>query len=120
MPELTELQHQCKFFKWANENCVLARRYMFAIPNGGHRGKKEAAILKHQGVKRGVSDIFFAYPLGGYHGLFIELKQNIKSNRSPEQSHWLEEMTYLRYQASYAYGWEQARDILLEYLGKKI
>lgn len=47
---------------------------LFAVPNGGRRGAAEAAILKGEGVRTGVPDLFLAVPRGRYHGLFLELK----------------------------------------------
>jgi len=33
----------------------------FHVPNGGHRGKVEASILKSMGVRAGVSDFIFVH-----------------------------------------------------------
>lgn len=50
-------------------------RLLFAIPNGGHRNKVTAAILKSEGVTSGVPDLFFAFPSAGCSGLFLEMKR---------------------------------------------
>lgn len=47
---------------------------LFAVPNGGRRSRIEVSILKGEGVRAGVPDLFLAVPCGGYHGLFLELK----------------------------------------------
>ena len=44
------------------------------IPNGGSRGKKEAAKLKRMGVLAGVSDLHLPVAKAGYIGLYIEMK----------------------------------------------
>lgn len=46
----------------------------FAIPNGGSRNPIEAANLKRQGVKAGVSDVIILIPKKGFASLCIEFK----------------------------------------------
>lgn len=59
-------------------------RWIFAVPNGGHRLSAVAGKLKAQGVRAGVFDNLIPVPRNGYHGAWIELK--IKPNTlSPEQ-----------------------------------
>ena len=48
---------------------------VFAIPNGGQRGKQEAVRLKAEGVLAGVPDLLIPEPRGLYHGLFVEMKR---------------------------------------------
>ena len=71
-----EEQEQIAIFRWATmqEGQYPVLRYMYHIPNGGHRNKVTAGRLKAAGVKRGVPDICLPFPLGGYAGLYIELK----------------------------------------------
>lgn len=47
---------------------------LFAIPNGARRDKVVGAILKKEGVRAGVPDLFLAVPRHCWHGVFIELK----------------------------------------------
>ncbi len=79
----------------------------------------EAKSLKAQGVKSGVSDYFLAYPLAGYHGLWIELKRVAKARSvvSEAQRIWLGSMKSLGYKAMVAYGAQDASDKINEYLG---
>jgi len=90
---------------------------MYANHNGGYRRPREAATLIHAGTNRGVPDIHLPFPAGGYYGLFIELKKDTKAKRRPEQIIYLEELTLLGYKAVFACGWEEAVDVLVEYLG---
>lgn len=66
----SEVQRHCiKWFRYQ-----YPRLTIFAIPNGGARGRVEAAIMKGEGVLAGVADLFLLAPSKGCHGLFIEMK----------------------------------------------
>jgi hypothetical protein len=101
--------------------------FLFAIPNGGRRNVREAARLKKQGVKAGVSDLFFAYPVAGKHGLWIEMKKQQKDFKSAAESLrsvstnqqlWIQQMKAQGYEAEVAFGWADALEIINEYLGE--
>lgn len=68
----SKLQQSC--VRWFDYQYPRYRLNLFAIPNGGRRSKIEAAIMKGEGVRAGVADLFLAVPNGKYHGLFIEMK----------------------------------------------
>jgi len=102
--------------------------YLLAIPNGGKRNVREAARLKRQGVKAGVSDLFFAYPVGNYHGLWIEMKKrrdqfkrpsDIKRAASDSQIEWIVQMRDQGYAAEVCFGWIEAMELIVEYLQGK-
>jgi hypothetical protein len=79
--EESKIQQACiKWFRLQHPDYIL-----FAIPNGGRRGKAEAAIMKGEGVLAGVADLFLAMPSGRHHGLFIEMKTEI-GRQSPAQA----------------------------------
>lgn len=94
--------------------------FLHAIPNGGYRNKKTAADMKAEGVKSGVPDIFLPYPLGKYHGLYIEMKRTQGGKLSDNQKTWLEYLNAQGYLAVVCRGFEQARDIIINYLTGKI
>ena len=113
--EAVEQQH---LFQWA---AFAAGRYpelrfMFHVPNGGSRNKAEAAHLKAQGVKAGVPDICLPVPRAGKHGLWIELKAG-KNKTTERQDAYLEFLKEQHYHVAVCYGWEEAREVILEYLG---
>jgi hypothetical protein len=68
----SRLQKAC--VKWFRTQ--YPKHILFAIPNGGSRGKIEGAILKAEGVLAGVPDLFLAVPNEAEHysGLFLEMK----------------------------------------------
>lgn len=116
--KVSEHDHQVSLMRWI---ALSTPRYpvlglIFAIPNGGARHIKVAAKLKAEGVKKGIPDLFFAYPARGYHGLFIELKT--ESGRvSKEQKEMIERLSKVGYKAVVCRGWEDAKDEILNYLG---
>ena len=115
-----EDQEQAFLFQWAkrNEHHIPELALLFAIPHGGHRSKRTAALMKLTGTKRGVPDIFLPVARNGYHGLWIELKRCDKSARpTPEQKEWIERLSAQGYRAVVCHGFESARDTIIEYLG---
>jgi hypothetical protein len=60
------------------------KHVIFAIPNGGVRGRVEAAIMHGEGVLAGAADLFVMHGSKGKHGLFIEMKSE-QGRQSPTQ-----------------------------------
>ncbi len=117
----TEEAEQTALFEWAARQ---AGRHpelglLHAIPNGGKRGKAEAARMKMAGVKAGVPDMFLPVPRGSFHGLYIELKRRKGGRVSPEQAEWLERLSDEGYFCQVCKGWEEAAELIREYLGRK-
>jgi len=114
----SEAQHQAALFEWAawNRKKYPELKMLHAIPNGGSRHPAEAANLKRQGVKSGVSDIFLPAPRRGYHGIYIEMKAP-KGRLSPVQKEWLEAVKREGYYAAVCYGADKAIALLTWYLG---
>lgn len=123
-----EDSHQEALFSWARtKGFVLPGRglvnlvdYMYAIPNGGKRGKLEGARLKKQGVKAGVSDIHLTLPHNGFYGLWIELKRPIikgqsKPSVSKSQKEWINRMNNNGHKAVVAYGVKEAKAAIESY-----
>lgn len=60
---------------------------LFAVPNGGARDAVTGAILKAEGVRRGVPDLCLPVSRPGYPGgLFIEMK--VPGNRPSKDQKW--------------------------------
>lgn len=62
-------------------------RLLFAVPNGGARNAREAAIMKAEGVTAGVADVILLYPARNYNCLCIEFKTG-KNSQQPNQKEW--------------------------------
>lgn len=112
----SEFYEQKTLFSWAKYNPRL--KWMFAIPNGGKRDPKVGYIMKLQGVKPGVSDIFLPIPSKGFHGLFIEMKR--KGNKtSPLQKEFISDMTVNGYMCIVCFSAEEAIENINYYLRRK-
>lgn len=92
--------------------------YLFAIPNGGARSRIEAARLIGLGVRRGVSDLMFAWPVCGFHGLFIEMKATSPHDSpvSEYQKAFLERMSNAGFAVAVCPGFAAGKDDILYYL----
>lgn len=114
---MKEHQQQVALMHW-----VQMQQYQFpelnllhAIPNGGARDPRVGAMLKREGVKRGVPDLSLPVPRGGYHGMYIELKSE-KGRPTPEQKYWLSVLTEQGYYAVLARGWITAAEAITDYM----
>lgn len=110
-----EVEHQKLIIKWATTHPI-CKDYLLAIPNGMRCNYKQARSHVAQGLRKGVSDLFLAYPAGNYHGLWVELKKDRHSYLSEEQIKWLERMADVGYDAQPAYGYKEAISIIENYL----
>lgn len=121
-PVATEREEQTALFAWAR---VLQRkhpelRWLYASMNGlAASSKGEAQRAKAAGMKAGVPDISLPVPSGGYFGLYIELKRKNgeRFDLSTNQLDWLQGLKNNGYRAEVAFGWEHAKNIILDYLG---
>ena len=114
----TEAQEQAALFLWAEraKGKYPALGMLFHIPNGGSRNLLEAAHLKSQGVKPGVPDICLPVPSGKFSALYIEMKRRKHAEISEAQRGWIEALNRVGNRAVVCYGWDEAREALVEYL----
>lgn len=113
-----EDSEQATLFEWAT---YAAGKHpelelLYAIPNGGYRHKRTAAILKRTGVKAGVPDIHLPVAKGKYHSLYIEMKRRKNSTTTVNQKLWHEALKEQGHACHVCKGWEEARDVILKYL----
>lgn len=111
----TEHQEQVAFFEWWNIWSHGLPYLAFAIPNGGARNAVTGAMLKREGVMRGVFDVMVAWPRNEKHGLFIELKRRKGGSVSPEQKEFMERMTEAGYECHVCRGWNEAAEVVKDY-----
>lgn len=83
----------------------------FAVPNGGHRAKSVAAILKATGIKPGVSDIVGCHAALGVG--FLEIKTEARgSGLSKAQRDFRDECEAKGFAYAVARSRDEAQDIL--------
>lgn len=113
-----EAQEQKALFEWAEwaKGKYPALALLYHIPNGGSRNPIEAHNLKAQGVRPGVPDICLPVPNAFHTALYIELKRRKGGRVSDEQRGWIAALNRVGNLAVVCKGWEEARDVILEYL----
>lgn len=114
----TEAEEQATLLNWCRmqEGRHPELGLLFHIPNGGKRGKAEAARFRAEGVKAGIPDLMLPVARGGKHGLFLELKRKAGGRVRPEQKDWMDKLKEQGYEAQVCRGWEGAAEALLRYL----
>lgn len=115
----TEHEEQVLLFRWAHEN---EHRYpvlplLHAIPNGGHRLKAVAGKLRAEGVKAGIPDVHLPVARNGFHSLYIEMKRTKGGRLTLDQNEMIARLRLANNQVEVCKGWEEARDVLVQYLG---
>lgn len=113
----SEHSEQVALFEWADlqKNKYPELSLMFAIPNAGKRSYQMARYLRSEGLRSGVPDILLPAAKNKYHGLFIELK-NGKNKASENQNKYLKDLNQQGYKAVVCYGFEEAKDTIVNYL----
>ena len=114
---MSEHDEQAALIEWANyqANTCPELDMLFAVPNGGHRAKRTAAMMKAEGVKPGVPDLWLPVKRQGFTGLVIEMKYG-KNKPSDWQRWWLESLKAQNWQTAVCYSFDEARQTILNYL----
>ncbi len=119
---------QAALINWADSTPIHDARFkggkvgdfLFSVPNGGGKLPMKTCIrLKKTGLRSGVPDLFFSYPCGGLPGLFIEMKRRKNSATTENQRVWMDRLEQVGYRVDKCKGWDEAREVILEYLGRK-
>jgi hypothetical protein len=127
-PSHPESKLQIACVTWFNMQWRQYQGLLFAIPNGGKRGKVEAGIMKGEGVVPGVADLMLAVPSTRsiaavnlrpqyefVHGLFIEMKYG-PGKQSPAQIAFEQAVTAQGYQYSVCRTLEEFMNVINTYL----
>jgi len=114
----TEHAHQVALMAWCALNFEVypKLKLLFAIPNGGERNPVVAARLKAEGVRSGVPDLMLPVARHGRFGLFIEMKKPKQGKVQGSQAEWHRDLDTEGYGVAVCFGWEEARDCLVQYL----
>lgn len=114
----SEAEEQKALFEWRDwaKGKYPALELLYHIPNGGSRNPIEARHLKEQGVMPGVPDICLPVPNLHHTALYIELKRRKGGRVSDNQRGWIAALKKYGNMAVVAYGFEDAKRIILEYL----
>lgn len=77
-PDISEIQLQSSFFRWAWNTYPTTRRLLYHVPNGGTRNRIEATQLKASGLVAGVWDMSFLWR-SQLHYFEFKVRRNILS-----------------------------------------
>ncbi len=102
---------------------------IFAVNNNAGMGDSDVGAMRGAkarqiGVKAGVGDTMLPLARHGCHGLFVEMKRRAlkpkrkgsKGGLSDDQIEFRDQVQADGYGYAVAYGWEEARDIIIQYL----
>lgn len=118
MNKHTEHDLQVACVRWFRLQYSRCGRLLFAIPNGGQRNLVVAAKLKAEGVVSGVPDMFLALPNGGYHGLWIELKNGRAGRLSEHQKEMIDSLRAMGYCCVVCRTIDEFMGAVKEYMGE--
>ena len=83
----TESKIQIAAVRWFDYQYPALSRCLIAVPNGGARNKREAGIMKAEGVRAGAADLILLTPRGGFGSLCVEMKTKT-GKQSTKQKEW--------------------------------
>lgn len=90
-------------------------KLFFAVPNGGRRNAREAAIMKTEGVTAGVADAILLIPNKDFHALCIEFKTDT-GRQSEHQKQFQTAVERQGYRYEIVRNFDSFKKLLDEYL----
>ena len=125
----TEHEEQCNLIRWCrlHKNKYVGLELIFAIPNGNILSSLNRNIamrsmnkLKSEGLTKGMPDLFLPVAKNGFYGLFIEMKRVKNSVVSKEQKEKIEALNNQGYKAVVCKGFEEAKNVIIDYYAVKV
>lgn len=90
--------------------------FFYHVPNGLARNATEGGIFQAQGLRKDFPDYVLALPLGRFPGLYLELKRPDGEKPGPGQLEVLHRLEVVGYKVCVAWGFDDAKRQLDEYL----
>ena len=124
---MSEHSHQCALFSWARNPATLKKYPALDLMEGSANGVKmsntQAVGMKRAGMLKGSHDITLKVARGGFNGLSIELKKPAENGKakgvvSAEQKWYGARLEQEGWRVEYCFGWDAARDVIIDYLSK--
>ena len=119
---MSESTEQVSVVKWFRAQYPKTR--IISIPNGAQiagSGKRKFGLInkyKAEGMTNGVSDLFICKPNELYAGLWLEMNDIRKTacSLSKDQKEFMQDMLAAGYHATWAAGFDQAREEIEKYM----
>lgn len=117
----TESGHQKALMQWAASCGIPDMHMLHSVPNGGGRSMSVGALMKAEGVKKGVPDLNWPVPHGVFAGLWIEMKKPLVCDGlSDEQEKWYWDLRRNHYAVAVCYSWIAARSVICDYYARTL
>ena len=104
---MTEAQIEASANEWLRLQYAHVHKCLIKIMNEGKRSVAGHIQAKKQGLHKGASDLFIAYPSKNYHGLFIEIKKDgyVPSGKV-QLKHYQNQIDFIKHMRSQGYAAE--------------
>lgn len=114
--------HDCRrFYEWACWQPML-KEYLIKHVNEGKRSVVMGRLLKLIGMRTGLLDYQLLLPNKNWNGLWLEMKTTDERGKKKRdsQDEWIARLLKIKHYATYAYGSDEAIQIVKDYLTDKI
>lgn len=119
---LPEQKVQIEIVKYIKYQFPVASKYIIKIDNEAKLTKTGHIIRNKMGLHKGASDLFIAWPVEPYHGMWLEIKRDdfklTSSNKihTTNQLNFISKMREVGYYGAMAAGFDECRMHIDNYL----